>query len=94
MSDYRKMPTSREVWAVIRARHNDMVVFGSFSDPNGDQFGGGGTQGKMFSSFGFKNADYPLIEAETTWDIDPENPHRRQNEKHQYWLCLPKKEED
>lgn len=64
-----------------------MRVFGSYSAPDGDQFGDP-SKGKMFTSYGFEHGDYPVIEAQTTWDIDPETPHKRANERHEYWLCL------
>lgn len=91
MSDYRRVTTSPEVWAVIRARHPEMCVYGSYSAPDGDQFGDP-SKGKMFTSYGFVQGDYPVIEAKTTWDIDPESPRGRKNEQHEYWLCVPVKE--
>lgn len=62
MMEWKKIPTSPEVWAAIRARHCDeMVVFSSYS-----------SNGRMETSYGFKGHDYPIIEACTTWDIDSE----------------------
>ncbi len=92
MSDYKTIPTSAEVWAVIRARHPELEVFGSYSAPDGDQFGDP-SKGKMFTSYGFRQGDYPVIQAETTWDIDREHEHKRLNEEHKYWLCVPVKED-
>lgn len=95
MSDYKRVSTSAEVWAVIRARHPEMVVFGSYSAPNGDEFGDP-TQAKMFTSYGFESGDFPVIEAQTTWEVSSENPeskYKRINEKHEYWLYLPIKDE-
>ena len=92
MIDYKRVPTSAEVWAVIRARHPEMCVFGSYSAPDGDHFSNP-NKGKMFTSYGFEHGDFPVIEAQTTWDIDPEEPYKRANEQHEYWLCLPKKED-
>ena len=91
MSDYRRAPTTKEVWAVIHASHPDLKVFGSYSAPDGDRFGNP-SQGKMFTSYGLDGGDYPLIEAETTWDIDAAKTYKRNNERHQFWLCLPIKE--
>jgi DNA gyrase subunit A len=71
MSDYKRVPTSAEVWAVIRARHPEMRVFGSYSAPDGDQFGDP-SKGKMFTSYGFEHGDFPVMEAQTTWEIEPE----------------------
>ena len=97
MSDYKRIATSAEVWAVIRARHPEMVVFGSYSAPEGDEFGDP-SQGRMFTSYGFESGDFPVVEAQTTWDVSPEDinsesKYKRINEKHKYWLCLPKKDE-
>lgn len=83
MKDYRTVETSAEVWAVIRARHPELRVFGTAS-----------FEGDVFTSLGFANADYPLMEARTTWERDPDNEHRRINERYRYWLCLPTKEEE
>ena len=88
MSTYRKVPTSVEVWAVIRAKHPELRVFGSYSAPDGDRFGDP-SKGVMITSFAFEDSDYPLIEAKTTWDIDPEKLYTRPNERHEYWLCVP-----
>ena len=93
MSSYKKIPTSAEVWAVIHARHRgELKVFSSYSAPDGDQFGDP-SKGKMFTSYGFEHGDYPVIEAQTTWDIDPEAPSKRNNQQHEYWLCLPQRED-
>lgn len=80
MKDYRAVETSAEVWAVIRARHPDLRVFSTASYP-----------GDVFTSYGFPGADFPIMEARTTWEIGPE--HQRVNEQHCYWLCIPIKEE-
>lgn len=84
--DYNTIATSLEVWAVIKARHHDeLVVFGSYSSP--------GT-GRMETSYGFKGADYPVMEARTTWTVNPEKEYERIDEIHEYWLCLPIEDED
>lgn len=88
MSDYKRVATSAEVWAVIRARHPEMVVFRSYSAPDGDRFGDP-SKGKMFTSYGFQRGECPVMEAQTTWDIDQDAPHKRTNEQHEYWLCVP-----
>ena len=92
MNDYRRVVTSAEVFAVIRARHTSMKVFGGYSAPDGD-WSGDPNKGKMFTSYGFERGDYPVIEIQTTWDIDHEHPEKRFNERHEYWLCLPVKED-
>ena len=89
--------TSPEVWAVIFARHGkDLKVFSSYSNPTGDCHLGGGIP-TMETSYGFDGSDFALVRAKTTWKTtwgkgDPE--YKRVNEKHEYWLCLPKKDED
>jgi len=88
--DYKIIKTTASVWTAIKAAHDDLIVFGSYSAPSGDSFGDP-SKGKMFTSLGFKNGDWPIIQAETTWDIDHSDPCKRPNEKHEYWLCIPSK---
>lgn len=93
MSDYARIPTSAEVWAVIHARHkDDLGVYATFSAPDGDP-NGNPDVGRMETAYGLRGSDYPLMEARTTWEIDRSQPHRRLNEKHEYWLCVPKKDD-
>lgn len=93
MSGYKRIATSAEVWAVIKARHhNDLGVYASYSDPDGEQ--SGGTTGRMETSYALKGADYPLMEARTTWRIDPKMPHARPDLLNEYWLCIPLKESE
>lgn len=93
MIDYKRFSTSAEVWAVIHAHHPELKVFGSYSAPNGDQFRNP-SKGRMLTSYGFEGGHYPVIEAETTWDIDASNPGNRTNEMHKYWLCIAIRDED
>jgi len=91
-TDYKKIETSSEVYSAIFTKHRkDLVTFSTYSTPDGDPFGNM-QQGLMLTSWGIKGSDFPLIEAQTTWDIDrtPGNQYKRNNEAHQYWLCLPK----
>ena len=81
------MPTSPEVWAVIKARHPELKVFSSYSAPDGDPYGNP-DECKMMTEYGFDGHDYPIIGAETTWDKNHDVPHIRLNEKHNYWLCI------
>jgi len=88
MCRYKVISTSAEVWSAIKARHHsELVVFGSYSAPDGDPYGRD-DQGRMMTEYGFKDADYPLMRAETTWNINREDPAKRENEKHQYWLFM------
>lgn len=91
--DYKRVTTAAEVWKAIRSSHPELQVFGSYSAPDGD-FYSDPSKGKMFTSYGFEQGDYPVMEAETTWDIDREQPYKRINEEHKYWLCLPIKCDD
>lgn len=93
MSGYGRTETSAEVWAVIKARHPEMRVFSTFSAPDGDP-NGNPMQGKMFTSYGFRQGDYPVIEAETTWDIVCDENRTRTNMQHKYWLCIPMQDND
>ena len=86
---YRRVATSVEVWAVIRARHHDeLVVFGSYSAPAGASHGDPDL-GEMRTSYALRTSPIPLIEARTTWEIDRERPCERRDERHEYWLCHP-----
>lgn len=81
-----KIETSPEVWAVIKARHHeDLTVFGTYSAPEGSEFS---DQCEMYTEYGFKDADVPLMAARTTWDRDPETSYKRINEKTKYWLFI------
>lgn len=88
MMDYRKMPTTPEVWGAIMLAHREkLVVFSSFSNPTGDSHLGNGRP-EMFTEYGFRDADCPLIGARTTWERG-EKEWDRVNEDRVYWLCLP-----
>jgi len=88
MNNYKKITTTPEVWAVIRASHPELKVFSTYSAPEGDQFGDPDVC-KMMTEYGFDGCNYPIIGAETTWDRDPDpKSYKRQNEKTIYWLCV------
>lgn len=81
----RRIPTTPEVWAVIRARHHKgLVVFGSVTDVEGGIRDGG----LLATSYGFPGAEIPLISARTTWDIvrHDSGATTRENETTEYWL--------
>lgn len=93
-NEFERIPTSPEVYAVIRARHgSQMTVYATFSDPDGTFNGGPGERGRMETVWGIEGCDFPILEARTTWDIDPDQSHKRINEKHEYWLLIGRKEE-
>ncbi len=84
---YKRVSTTAEVWAVIRASHPDLIVFSSYSAPDGDGFGDP-SECKMMTEYGFPLSDLPTIGAETTWEKDPEKEHKRINERTLYWICV------
>lgn len=85
--NYKKIPTTPEVWSVIRASHRELTVFSSYSAPEGDMFGDPSIC-KMMTEYGFSDCDVPIIGAETTWKRHPEEQYKRDQEKHKYWLCV------
>lgn len=87
MSYHRKIETTLEVWTAIRLAHPQMVVFASYSAPDGDDFGDP-NECVMKTEYGFSEGDFPVMGAETRWDKDHENSSNRLNERHQYWLCV------
>jgi hypothetical protein len=91
VNDYVKHETTYEVWRVIKEAHPDLVVFGSYSAPDGDRFGDP-TRAVMITSYGFEGDRYPILEARTEWDATHEYrvTAKRENETHKYWLCVSK----
>ncbi len=91
MSDYVKVPTSPEVWAVIRARHAaDLEVYGTFSNPCGGELGSSPDRGEMMTLYSLRGADVPLIGARSTWAVRTSESGDRVrfgDEHHEYWLC-------
>lgn len=90
--DYKKFPTTEKVWDAIRLAHPDMGLFSTFTAMDGSPFVTPGT-GAAMTEWGFRDGDFPVIGARTTWDIDWENDTGRSNEKTAYWLCVGIKEE-
>ena len=85
MSDYRKIPTSAEVWAAIKAKHPELRVFSSYSASDGDPYGNP-NKCTMMTEYGFDGCGCPLMGAETTWY---KNYDELSDKKHVYWLCVP-----
>ena len=57
MLESKLIETSREVWAVIQARHgDDLVIFATYTNTTDDE---------MTTAYGFKDAGAPLLSAET-----------------------------
>lgn len=94
MTDYSRLITSAEVYAVIMARHRDqMVSFATFSDPHGTFNNGPGEVGRMDTVWGIAGCDYPILEINTRWDIDPTQSYKRINQTSLYFLLMAEKEE-
>lgn len=90
MDDFIKVPTSRAVWQAIHAAHMPSV-YASFSDPTGTFCGGPGEIGRMETGYCLPGTDFPILWARTTWNIGPND--ERNDERHEFWLCVGKKEE-
>ena len=86
MSKYKKIPTSAEVVAVIRAKHQELRVYSSFSDPDGSFCGG--DLCTMMTEWGFADFDIPFLGIKTTWKKHPTEAYKRDRETHEYWLCV------
>ena len=83
--EYKKVTTHYDVWVAIKKHHPELVAHSSYSAPDGDYYGDPLTC-KMMTEYGFKNADMPIIGAESTWEKC--SGYKRVNEKHKYWLCI------
>ena len=80
--------TSLEVFRALRLAH-PLKAFSSYSAQRGDYLGGNYDRCMMHTEFGIEGADCPIIRCETEWDKDPNNEHKRLNEKDTFYLCLP-----
>ena len=90
--EHKRHPTTYEVWKAIKAAHaDDLQVFASFSNPDG-QFMGFSGRGEMMTEYGIRGSDCAIMGARTTWEISYEG--ERGPEHHIYWLCLPIESDD
>lgn len=92
MAEYKKIPTTKEVYYAILKAHPDLSVFGLFSAPTGNYYGNPSVA-EMYTAWGFKGLSVPIVEVETKWDVDPENESNRLNERHKFWLCCATEDE-
>ena len=84
--EHKKIPTSAEVFAVIMAAHRkDLGVFSSYSNPTGSD--GLTNTPQMFTEWGFRGSDFPLIGHESRWEKGGKD-HERVNEENTYWICV------
>ncbi len=87
------IPTSSDVYYAIReAHHKDLIIFSSYSAPEGDQYVDP-TKGVLSTAWAFKDSDRPIIKTTVEWDIDEDNPDSRKNVKSSYWLSRPAAQE-
>lgn len=87
MTDYKKIPTSAEVWLAIKERHPELVVFDSYHKEYGYAHGNP-DKCMMQTAHGFIDSDYPIIYAEKTWDKPKKVFDKKLNENCKYWLCV------
>ncbi len=87
-ADHKLVPTTSEVYmAIFRQHAADLVPFGTISQPEGNPHGDP-EQARMYTEWGFKNADYPTLAHDDTWRHDPERPGVRNESKTSYFLCV------
>ena len=81
--------TTWEVYGAIYKHHTgDLVVFSSFTNPYGD-FEGGGGRPEIYTEWGFRNSDYPLIRS-----IGTKEDKCQKDFEWEYFIAATKKEED
>lgn len=94
---YFRVPTTYEVYRQILDEHakdkhegaRELSVFSSCTDHVGE-FG----RPHIFTSWGFSGADYPLVEARSTWDSYEQYLNDMQSGKFEYWLICVKDDEE
>lgn len=78
--------TTKHIYAAITAEHGEqLAVFGSFSNPTGNNPIGRGYP-EMETEWGFEGADFPLLRH--TWK---ERGNGRENF---YWLAIPEQDDE
>jgi len=90
--NYERKPTTSKVWKAIKEAHdNDLIVFSSYSAPDGDMYGSP-YKCVMMTQYGFRGAEYPFMGAKITWNRPNKFAPERENKVCEYWLCLPERE--
>jgi hypothetical protein len=88
----KRIKTTPEVGRAICQAHKDtLMLYGSFSNPDGGFMGFSG-RGEMMSQYSFDGI-VPFIELRTTWEIETPEQIERVNEVHEYWLFVPSAED-
>lgn len=88
MRNYKRIPTTYDVFKAITTNHSSddkFHVFSSCSEPDGGY--GSPDKCRMMTEYGFSGCDCPVVGAETTWEKNPEDEYDRINQKYSYWLC-------
>lgn len=91
---YRKVETSKDVYSHIRTKHADsLIVFGTVSHPCGDQFGNP-DEARMYTEWGFKDSDVPLVAIDERWAVCRDAPNQRNEYDIRYYLFAARENDD
>ncbi len=89
MLEWKKIPTSAEVYAVIWAKHCDELrPFASYTYCDGIPYGNP-DRGEVMTEWGIENSDVALIGSLQTYDIvRSEKSTGHINRQFEYWICV------
>lgn len=86
--EIKLIQTTPEIYfAILRAHSGELVPFGTISQPDGDMYGDHEVA-RMYTEWGFKTADYPVIAHDESWPIDRDRPGVRVGAETKYYLCV------
>ena len=92
-ADYKLFPTTRDVYETIYGVHfSQFCVFATISQPDGNPHGDP-DRARMYTEWGFKDADYPTIAIDETWQVNRYHPHQRIERNVQYFICVARRSE-